>query len=147
MEDLLVYLQTPEVLAPVLGVCAIALVFAIIKKAVKLCTFLVILGVAVAAVRPVATQAMINNGVSFEGTVLTIATEQETYNIDLAMGAEFSSEKTEDGGYIITVDIPEVGEKTVEVSQKTAAWVNFAVKIMIELEKTGEDVVLKDWRI
>ena len=141
------YLQTPEVLTPVLGVCAVMLAFAILKKAVKLCTFLVVLGIAVAAVRPVATQVMISNGVSFEGTVLTITTEEEIYDIDLAMGAEFSSEKTENGGYIITVDIPEIGEKTIEVSQKTAAWVNMAIKIMIEMEKTGENVVLKDWRL
>lgn len=141
------YLQTPEVLIPALGICAAMLIFAIVKKAAKLCTFIIILGVALAAVRPTVTQVMIDNGVAVKGTVLTVTTEQEKFEFDLALGAEFSSTELPDGSYVINVTIPEVGEKTIEVSASTAQWIDFGIQFIVELEKAGENVVLRDWRI
>ncbi len=135
------YLQDPRVIIPILGVCALIIIFAILKKALKLCAVLVLCGMLVASIRPVTTQIMTNNGVSIAGTVLTITTESTQHVIDLSMGATFDTQEQADGSYVITFTIPNQEPYKITVSASTATWIEFGARIINEVEKVGEEAV------
>ena len=139
MEEILVYLQDPRVIIPVLGVCALIIVFAILKRAVKLCAALILCGMLVASVKPVTTQVMANSGVSIAGTVLTITTESTQHIIDLSMGVTFDTQEQADGSYVITFTIPNQEPYEITVSESTATWIDFGARMINELEKVGEE--------
>lgn len=137
----MVYLQDPRIILGLLGICVLAILIAIVKKAVKVVGVLLLCSVFIAAVRPATTQLMIDNGVSIDGTVLTIQTESEKHVVDLAMGASVSAEEQENGDYIITLNIPQQETQTFTVSKATAAWAKFGVAVIAEFGKVGEQLV------
>ena len=143
MEDILVYLQDSRVVLAILGVFVAAIVFAIIKKALKFCMIIFICGFVVATVKPTTTQIMANNGISVQGTILTIDTETNQHVIDLSMGTTFDTEEQADGSYIISFAIPNKESIKITVPESTAFWIEFGARLINEFEKTGEDTVHK----
>lgn len=141
MEELLVYFQDPRIMAPVLGICFAALIFAIVKKALKFAMAVIIFGAIVATVKPVTNQLMIDNGISVQGTVLSVNVNDEQYNIDLAMGATLDTDQQADGSYTVTFTLPDQEPTVFSVSKKTAAWLEFGKALILELEKVSEDAV------
>lgn len=141
MDNLLMYLQDPKVVVGLLGVCAIIIIGAILKRAIKLMCIILVCGVVVATVKPVTTQLMADKGVSIQGAVITIETENEQHVIDLSMGASIDTEKQSNGDYILTLYIPNQEPRTIHVSKATAAWVKFGAKFINEIEKVGEEIV------
>ena len=139
----MVYMQDPRVIMVILGIIIVAAVVAIIKKAAKIMGILLLCGMAVATVRPATTQLMIDNGVSIQGSVLTIQTNDETHAIDLAMGTSFDATEQENGDYLITLSVPNQDAQTFTVSKETAAWTRFGMAVIIEIEQLGEELAHK----
>lgn len=146
MDKLAIYMQDSRVIIALLGVCAIAIIIAILKKAAKLIGIILMCGIAIAIVRPITTQLMIENGVSIEGTVLTIKTESEQHVVDLSLGASIDTIEQENGDYVITLNIPQQSPQTITVSKSTATWVKFGANVIMETEKVGEEIVDKHLR-
>lgn len=141
MEEILVLFQDPRIIVPLVGTCLVLVLIAIAKKAFKIGVAIFLCGMAIALIKPTTTQLMAKNGISIQGTVLTINTQTEQKTIDLAMGTTLDTKEQSDGSYQIIVTVPDNEQYVLSISKSAATWIEFGAKFINELEKTGEDAV------
>lgn len=132
--------NNPNIIIGAAVIVAIVFMISIVKKVASLaisifiCGFIFTLGV------PVCSQIMENNGVSINGTQLSIVTENGTQQFDLSIVKSFSSVENNDGTYTITIELHDNSQQTIVVPANTAKWIKSCGKLIWMIGKAGSDL-------
>lgn len=144
MEQLLLYLQTPEVYIPVAAIAAITCVVMLVNKAFKLCAFVFLTGAITAIIGPITSNIMTDNGVTINGSIVSVALENgEVYNLDLSLGTDIQVDEKDNGEYVVTVVVDEGTPTVFTVPAETAKWIEICANALENISDAGANVVVK----
>lgn len=129
----------------VFGIWGVLLFGSAIKKAFKVFAVVLLCGLLFLLAKPTITQILAHNGITVEGTVITIEVEneEEPRVIDLSMGVTVDTKEQWDGSYKVVVNIPENEPQEFTVSKKVASIIKLCAKFIQEAQSIGVDIANK----